>query len=223
MGGLGAPPSSNQFSSGIVIAGGSITTTSNGDLTLLPNGTGITVVGDAGSTSNSLAANDDLFVSGKLEVDGLVYLDGTILIPDGVPLCFGRGTTTTSRIMTSNTNEQILFAIDDLQGRNLIVTDYVNRVKAHGHAESTNPTLWVHSVQDPTGAGANEWVGIRHNQTDGECLCGEGGLIVSCPASAATLTGNSQYSPHFDRAGGNLVFTIKDDLGNDETVTLAKD
>ena len=67
------------LSSGITFkAGGGIDTTSNGDLTLIPNGTGITIVGDAGSTSHSLANNDDLFVAGSLEVDGVVHFDDEV-------------------------------------------------------------------------------------------------------------------------------------------------
>ena len=62
----------------VLTGGGSIESTDNGDIQLLPNGTGINKVGDAGSTSRSLSANDDLFVSGKLEVDGVFYADGGI-------------------------------------------------------------------------------------------------------------------------------------------------
>jgi hypothetical protein len=46
------------------------------NIILLPTGTGITVIGDAGSTSHSLNTNDDAFVAGKLEVDGTAYFDG---------------------------------------------------------------------------------------------------------------------------------------------------
>lgn len=66
--------------------GGQITTTSNGNINLLPNGTGITKVGDAGSTSNGLNTNDDCFISGKLEVDGTGYFDGSIVIANDVTL-----------------------------------------------------------------------------------------------------------------------------------------
>ncbi|OQX54735.1 MAG: hypothetical protein B5M53_05565, partial [Candidatus Cloacimonas sp. 4484_209] len=40
-------------------------------------GNPIVQIGDAGSTSHSLSSNDDLFVSGKLEVDGSAYFDAT--------------------------------------------------------------------------------------------------------------------------------------------------
>jgi hypothetical protein len=45
-------------------------------VTLLPPTGVYTRIGDAGTTSRSLASNDDLFVSGKLEVDGTFYADG---------------------------------------------------------------------------------------------------------------------------------------------------
>lgn len=53
-----------------------ITTQPGVDLVLLPGAGGITVIGDAGAQSHGLVNNDDLFVSGKLEVDGLSYFDG---------------------------------------------------------------------------------------------------------------------------------------------------
>jgi hypothetical protein len=50
------------------------------NIILLPTGTGITVIGDAGSTSHALNTNDDAFVSGRLEVDGTLYLDGALYV-----------------------------------------------------------------------------------------------------------------------------------------------
>jgi hypothetical protein len=56
----------------------SFTVSSTGQLDILSTGSaGIVKIGDAGNTSRSLTANDDLFVSGKLEVDGISYFDTT--------------------------------------------------------------------------------------------------------------------------------------------------
>lgn len=41
------------------------------------------IIGDEALTSHSLAANDDLLVSGKLEVDGLAYFDGAASVSSG--------------------------------------------------------------------------------------------------------------------------------------------
>lgn len=55
-----------------------ITTAAGVDLQLLPGAGGITQIGDAGATSQGLNNNDDLYVSGKLEVDGMTFLDGEL-------------------------------------------------------------------------------------------------------------------------------------------------
>jgi len=57
-----------------------ITTAAGVDLVLLPGAGGITQIGDAGATSHGLSANDDLFVSGQLEVDGNSYFDGLVYL-----------------------------------------------------------------------------------------------------------------------------------------------
>jgi hypothetical protein len=52
--------------------GGSVVTTANGDLTMLPNGTGITIIGDAGSPNHlGTPTNDDGFVAGRFESQGI--------------------------------------------------------------------------------------------------------------------------------------------------------
>ena len=61
--------------------GGCIVTTNDGDLTLLPDGTGITIIGDADTTSHSLDSNNDLFVTGELEVLGDLFFDGVMQYP----------------------------------------------------------------------------------------------------------------------------------------------
>lgn len=48
-------------------------------------------IGDAGDDSHSLTTDDDLFVSGKLEVDGASYFDADVLFADGVYVSFGNG------------------------------------------------------------------------------------------------------------------------------------
>ena len=65
---------------------GKLSTLSNGNLSLVPNGTGYTIIGDAGTTSHSFNTNDDLLVSGRLEVDGLSYFDNSIIISGWWPV-----------------------------------------------------------------------------------------------------------------------------------------
>ena len=60
--------------------GGTIATDGATSIVLKPGGAAPTVVGDAGSTSHTLNANDDLFVSGDQEVDGTLYADGAVYV-----------------------------------------------------------------------------------------------------------------------------------------------
>lgn len=55
--------------------GGPLITPAGVDLQLLPGAGGITQIGDAGVQSHGLVNNDDLFVSGKFEVNGNLYAD----------------------------------------------------------------------------------------------------------------------------------------------------
>lgn len=62
-----------------------ISTESNANLSLVPNGTGYTIIGDAGVTSHTFNTNDDLLVSGRLEVDGIAYFDNNVGIGVDTP------------------------------------------------------------------------------------------------------------------------------------------
>ncbi|MDP3245008.1 MAG: hypothetical protein Q8M83_05145 [bacterium] len=52
-------------------------------LTILPAAGDYVRIGDAGTTSQTLNTNDDLFISGKLEVDGAAYFDGGLTTTTG--------------------------------------------------------------------------------------------------------------------------------------------
>ena len=79
--------------------------TTNGNLVLLPNGSGRTQIGDAYSVSLQSLGNDDLYITGKLEVRGSVYFGDSMFIPQwdaapatGSPGLFGADSTNDSLI-----------------------------------------------------------------------------------------------------------------------------
>lgn len=79
--------------------------TTNGNLLLLPNGSGRTQIGDAYSVSIQSLGNDDLYITGKLEVRGSVYFGDSMFIPQwaaapatGSPGLFGADSTNDSLI-----------------------------------------------------------------------------------------------------------------------------
>jgi len=213
MGGLGSSPGSNTFANGIVITGGTITTSGN-DLTITPDAGQITNIGDADNTSHSLVANDDLFISGKLEVDGKSYFDGTVefttavYLGDSDPFVIGRNSTVNSQFKSVVASEELLLAMHNRQGRNFILTEYGNRSADHGHAESTDPTLWIHSATLVSGDDT-QWMSLKHNQTDAELLVGKGGLLMTAPTAAPTRTGASQVAFYIDEGTNDLKCVVR--------------
>jgi hypothetical protein len=139
----------------VLQAGGSIITTGNGNLTLLPNGTGITIIGDAGATSHTLNTNDDLFVSGRLEVDGTAYFDGSVrlanstIVNAGQSLFFGSTANTAALINADVARGQLVLATGTDYGQQLVLGTYGNVGSNYDHTETANPTLYVHSATDP--------------------------------------------------------------------------
>lgn len=92
-----------------------IKTVGNQSLILIPNGTGITTIGDAGSTSHGLDANDDLFVTAELEVDGPAFFDGATSHTAGA-------TVATELIINSNVQIKNLATYGSILPRNTAQT-----------------------------------------------------------------------------------------------------
>ena len=145
---------------------------------------GHTVIGDAGSTSNSLNTNDDLFVTGKLEVDGQSYFDGSISVRnniahlDNVELRLGGGSDARLDWSTTQLTEHtLIWGLGDTS-KSIIFCDAVDRDKDFDHAAQSNPTIFVHSATDPDYAN-DEWVSITHDVTDGVITTGSGDLKLS--------------------------------------------
>ena len=137
-------------------AGGTISTTGDADLILLPNGTGITKIGDAGAAAHA-AINDDLFVSGILEVGGATHLLGAL----GVT-----GVTTVKNVNMSFASQlyyqtpgvygsyfpcnanQTIYAPTFAAGTTcnyFLLCEYADRVFDFGHPQQPNPTDFGHS------------------------------------------------------------------------------
>ena len=163
-----------------------ITVDSDGMATLM-SGNNYTRIGDAGTTSHSLAANDDLLVSGNLEVDGLTFLDGVtycygnivvsanLTIKDGQSLRFGATTDASMSWSVVDETANLLRIHTDSAGRMVLITDKANYDKDHDHAAQDNPTLFGHSVTDPDTDNEQYW-SITHDGTDAKIEVGTGDL-----------------------------------------------
>ncbi len=89
-----------------------LTMTADGTVTSLIPATGDYLrIGDAGTTSHTLAANDDLLVSGKLEVDGVFWGDGGFYLTE-MSAALG-DTAGLGQIWVKNTTPNQLWFTDD--------------------------------------------------------------------------------------------------------------
>ncbi len=147
------------------------------------------------TTSQGLASENDLFVKGKLEVDGIAYFDGLITSNAGITLATGQDIAQNVALSggirmrnSGQTPDCPTFFTGTLANHWLMIeTADVNFDFAH--AQSTNPTLFIHSANQAT----DEWISITHDQTDGVIDCGTGTLNLGATGNVnfagATFTG----------------------------------
>ncbi len=160
-------------------SGGSINTSANGDLTLIPNGTGITVVGDAGAQNKmGTPLNDDLFVSGRLEVDGKVYMDNTtnfyntVTVADDVSLGFGISQDAIFQYDLMHGPDTLFLGLS-ADSRGFIISEKADLNIDFGHALQDNPTVFIHSA-DATSV--DQWLSLAHDQTNAVIESGAGNI-----------------------------------------------
>lgn len=148
-------------------------------------------IGD-GNSSRSLDSSNDVFITGKLEVDGAAYLDGSLIIGGTLYTSSAGITFYNSYGGVYGTDDGLkfgLYAGDGGANHNLIITSNDNVHKDHDHSTpSTNPTLFVHSATNPD-TDNTQWISLTHNQTDGEIVTGTGDIHLN-PA------GNVKFGTH---------------------------
>lgn len=158
-------------------------------------------IGDAGATSHSLDADDDLFVSGEFEADGAAWFDGTTTINNNLVMNVNRnlfiGGFDYSRAVHrgDTTYDQYLIGLGADLGTQIVITEGANMDSDHDHADQATPTLFIHSSKDPDTAN-DEWISFTHDVTDGVIATGSGTLnlggtnvnFVNTTRTAATVT-----------------------------------
>lgn len=172
--------------SGDLSVAGDITSPSGQNVKIVPDTSGITVIGDAGSTSHGLSSNDDLLVTGEVEIDGALNVDGQLK-------SFG-GSLFLGNINTFNDNKSLYFgSLNDVQlvystgqsaetmllglgsvANYTIICQKADLGTNFGHAAETDPTLFIQSA-DATDV--SQFISIQHNQTDRVDGVGSGGLV----------------------------------------------
>jgi len=127
-------------------------------------------IGDAGDDSHSLTTNDDLFVSGKLEVDGASYFDSDALFSDGVYVSFGNGVDSS---MYWNTSDLIW---NQTSGETNIMTPMLK--------------IWDDAQ------GADDFISIWHDTASGYINLGSGDLAVRLAGLTKWTFGTTYFRPN---------------------------
>lgn len=158
-----------------------ITSKSGTNVNIVPGTGGITKIGDAGSTSHSLNSNDDLFVTRLLEVDGaayfdnLVYLYGATILNDNV--VFRGHPDRAGAFKLENTAQTVnsMTIHTGVTSNSIIISEYTDINIDFGHAQQTNPTIFLHSAD---GTDVTQWLSLAHNQTDVIEAVGSGNKVT---------------------------------------------
>jgi len=203
----------------LTVLTGDITTADNQSLKLVPDGTGITQIGDAGTTSRGLSVNDDLFVSGKFEADGEAWFDYSLNatyafnVWDNIPILFGLGREARINWSTVQTNHSLLLGTEcgsPTASGNIIVCDATDYNVDFGHPVASNPTLYIQSA-DATFP--EQHLKLYHSGTDGRIHCGSGRLVLLSITEHVFLSANSGLVYAFNSAA-NSRFRAFDSTGS---------
>jgi hypothetical protein len=199
------------------------TTNPNGNFIILPNGSGITIIGDAGSTSHSLAANDDLFVSGKLEVDGQSYFDNVVNLYSAVYCSSILGIYEAGYTRQSSNSGSKIERKEEYQLVTIAATaSSATTTTLSVPVRSTITGIVARVVQAPGGGPTNFNVGI--NGGDADCIIDNAAVTVDGTFDAWE-DGDGTYDFYIPvtTAGGALTFdvTTTDGADNPTAVTGA--
>lgn len=179
--------------------------------TLLGKGGDYLRIGDANTTSGSvnLVTNDDLLVTGRIEVSGAMNL-GTGLTTNETLTSYGNNGVYLS--VCNGLDDGVRFCLREVEDRsnnNMIITTWTNRNKDHDHSTaSTNPTLFIHSATDPD-SDNTQYISISHDQTNGVIATGKGDLYLN-PAGGEIKFGTYTAGAATDSTG---YITIVDSGG----------
>lgn len=199
-----------------------IKTTSATNLTILPYASAYTIIGDAGTAGN-VSTNDDLFVSGALEVDGITYADGTIQTTSATTLVANPGTTgdidlrldtVGSLLLTGfGQNSQVTLSANLNQDDVLIKRDVDGDSGSYSEAGSL-----LRLERDVTNASAEN--GVHLEFTDSDTTAPAQLLNSSCADNASSVAFELDTTTALATSGGKLL-SLK--TGGTEKFSVAYD
>jgi len=163
------------------------------------------VIGNASGYADShyLISESDLYISGKLEVDGESYYDAGMT----VTLNPGQDTTMIFKYGSAYTHAYAYYYDDgpkvaikklDYGNYNYIITSWDQKQQDHNHSiQSPDPTLFIHSETDPN-IDNHQWISMTHNRTDGVIRTGTGHIYLEPESGVVWVNNNLTASDIID-------------------------
>lgn len=208
--------------------------TGTSDISIVPAGTGITIIGDAGATSNfGTPTSDDLFVTGRLEVDGKLYADTDLHLTQTLYLG-----TTASYPSIVNSSGIITMRLNQDRSTDFFRGECYSSFRHT--ASSGTQSIWSllskfdHSgtagynvyhcniTEDATGSGDRNLACFQIASATKFRVDHVGQVTQGAPTTAPTLD-NAQLSFYIDEGNHDLKCSVKYSDGTAKTATLAFD
>ena len=121
--------------------------------------------------------------------------------------------------------EQGVISLGDDCGRQLVLCTAALRDEDWEHAVQTNPTLYIHSAEDPD-TDETQWVSLAHDQTDARLEVGKGSLVVkstpttdNTPVVLTLQTGETDIAA--DEVIGQIDFQAPDEGAGTDAILVA--
>lgn len=190
----------------LLVGNSKITSSAAKDIEIVPGAGGITQIGDAGSTSHALAANDDLFVAGKIEANGVIYADGGIELAaastalDNVQFRFGAGSDSHFKWNAQQTVDCIFLGVGNIDNT-FLIGQQADSAFDYGHPANSDPTVIIHSANQST----DEWGSLSHDRTDAVKGIGKGGHVTNHTAPVELADDASFSLPNASAGFGFLI------------------
>jgi hypothetical protein len=133
----------------------------------------------------------DLYVTGKLEVDGTIKADAGVDLGTSYSLRSAIYQTLTGSIGLSNTNQTNVsgFLYTGTTANHWIVAEIGDIAFDFAHAQATDPFFIIHSASQST----TEWIGFYHDQTYGRIETGAGSVCIGNGTPGEATATNSLY------------------------------
>jgi hypothetical protein len=178
-------------STGLILnSGGSITSTGNGDVSIVPNGTGVFMCG-TGSPGHLTPTSGEAYFQGIVEFDDVVHFDaGPIfytnsLFKDNVEIQIGNIGDSRIDWSTAQTKHGVIWGLGDTS-KYVILCDSADRNTDWGAPDYTDPTF---RIQSNDSSDTSEFISLAYNAISLEAHKGTSGNVVSIkstPGSSST-------------------------------------